>query len=144
MPGPDGRIAADDILRLAVVYPDGRVATNINIRHRLPEADGGLMLYPEGGGGGGGSFGVRYWVHPLPPPGSVTLVCEWPRSGVPESRVDVPAQAILDASTRAVRLRPEPEPAHAPGQPDRAAGPRRPAAPTPRAWTSSSPRRTRR
>lgn len=108
-PGPDGRIATEDLLRLAVVYPDGRVATNLDLRHRLPDADGGLVLAPEGGGGGDGSFDVRYWVHPLPPPGSVTLVCEWPRFGVPETRVEVPASAIRDASARAVVLWPGPE-----------------------------------
>ncbi|MBX6752329.1 MAG: hypothetical protein IRY85_22155 [Micromonosporaceae bacterium] len=109
MPGPGGRLATGDMLRLAVVYGDGRAATNLGLRHRMPEADGGLHLFPEGGGGGGGSYDMRYWVHPLPPPGSVTLIGEWPRFGVPETRVEVPAQTVLDASARAVSLWPEPE-----------------------------------
>jgi hypothetical protein len=108
-PAPGGLVTSDEVLRLAVVYSDGRTATNVSTRHRLPGSDGGLVLVPSGGGGGGGRYDATYWVHPLPPPGSVTLICEWPRWGVTETRVEVPAQVFLDASARAVPLWPEPE-----------------------------------
>lgn len=127
--GPGGQSAATEALRLAVVYPDGRTATNVDLRHHRPEAEGGLWLSPGSGGGGGGRYDMTYWVHPLPPPGSVTFICEWPRFGVPETRIDVPAQVILDASARAVSLWPEPEDeVYEP--PDIAAGPS-PAGPSP-------------
>jgi len=109
-PGPGGRIATGDMLRLGVVYADGRAGTNLGFRHpHLPPADDRLHFVPEGGGGGGGSYDIRYWVHPLPPAGSVAIIGEWPRFGVPETRIEVPAQTILDASARAVSLWPEPE-----------------------------------
>ena len=49
----------------------------------------------------------RVGVWPLPPPGPVSFVCELPARGIPESRVEVDAQLILDAAGRAIRLWPE-------------------------------------
>src|SRR5256885_6760927 len=66
----------------------------------------GLMAYPTG-------FEfvltalLRYWVWPLPPPGPVAFVCEWPAFGIPESRAELHARLILDAAARAVELWPE-------------------------------------
>ena len=54
-----------------------------------------------GGGGGGGSWRQSQWVWPLPPPGAVTLVCEWPAMDIPLTRRELDAQTILDAAKRA-------------------------------------------
>ena len=65
------------------------------------------MLFPDGGGGGGRRYDMRYWVWPLPPPGPVAFVCEWPAFGIPESRAELDARLILDAAARAVESWPE-------------------------------------
>lgn len=36
-----------------------------------------------------------------PPPGTLTLVCEWPAMAIPVTRSHVDAQPILDAAARA-------------------------------------------
>src|SRR2546430_3515945 len=67
----------------------------------------GPVLFPDGGGGGGRRYDMRYWVWPLPPPGPVAFVCEWPAFGIPESRAELDARPILDAAARALGLWPE-------------------------------------
>jgi hypothetical protein len=52
---------------------------------------------------------MSYWVWPLPPPGPVTFVCEWPAHGIGESRADVDARLIREAAVRAVPLWPDDE-----------------------------------
>jgi hypothetical protein len=39
-------------------------------------------------------------VWPLPPPGTVGLLCEWPSEGIELSRIDVDGAAILEAAAR--------------------------------------------
>jgi hypothetical protein len=98
-----------EFLRMGVQFADAGVATNLG-RPPFPPPDAepaGPLLLPEGGGGGGRRYDIRYWVWPLPPPGSVAFVCQWPAHGIPESRVEIDAQLILDAATRAIDLWPE-------------------------------------
>jgi hypothetical protein len=65
------------------------------------------MLMPRGGGGGPRRNDMTYWVFPLPPPGPLAIVCEWPAYGIEESRIEIDAALIIDASARAVRLWPD-------------------------------------
>src|SRR6266542_2635382 len=65
------------------------------------------VQFPDGGGGGGRRYDMRYWVWPLPPPGPVAFVCQWPAHDIPESRVEIDARLILDAAARAIGLWPE-------------------------------------
>lgn len=102
----------DEFVRLGVAFADGRVASNLG-RRAFPAPDSeptGPVLLPDGGGGGGRHYDMRYWVWPLPPPGPVAFVCEWPALGIPESRAEIDAGLILDAATRAVQLWPEDSP----------------------------------
>jgi hypothetical protein len=39
------------------------------------------VLLPGGGGGSDRYWTQQYWCWPLPPPGPLTFVCEWPASG---------------------------------------------------------------
>ena len=77
---------------------------------RPPAPDGepeGPVLVQHGGGGGGRRWDQDYWVWPLPPPGSLAFVCEWPAVGIPESRAETDAGQVLEAAQRSVVLWPE-------------------------------------
>jgi hypothetical protein len=99
----------DEFLRFGLSFADGTSATNLGgrgaFRHDAEPA--APALRQNGGGGGGRRYDLRYWVWPLPPPGPVTFVAEWPARGIPESRAEVDAQPILDAATRAIQVFPE-------------------------------------
>lgn len=53
------------------------------------------------GGGGGGAWDGEYWLWPLPPPGPLAFVCEWPARGIPQTRSEVDASLVCDAAEQA-------------------------------------------
>ncbi len=117
--------ASDDIppemLRFGVQFPDGSKATNTGgglHDHREPPT--GPVMQPGGGGGGGGSWRQTQWVWPLPPPGTLTLVCEWLAMGIPLTRSEFDAQLIIDAAARAQVIFSD---EHLPEPPDEGDGP---------------------
>ena len=118
------RAAADSIppelLRLGVQFADGSKATNTAGFDPEPKPPAGPVLRACGGGGGGGSWHQTHWVWPLPPPGPVVLVCEWPAMDIPLSRTELDAQTILDAATRAQVIFSD---EHLPEPPDEGDGP---------------------
>ena len=89
-------------LRFGLEFADGRAAYLIHLRE--PSSAQGVTFLPLSGTGTAGRFDQRFWVEPLPPPGLLGLVVDWPPQGIPETRVNVSADAILDAASRAVRL----------------------------------------
>ncbi len=90
-----------EMLRLGVQFADGSKATNTSGFHHAHQPPTGPVMNAGGGGGGGGSWRQTQWVWPLPPAGSVVLVCEWPAMNIPLTRSELDAQTILDAATRA-------------------------------------------
>jgi hypothetical protein len=90
-----------ELLRFGVQFSDGSKATNAGGFHHDPGPPSGPIMHSGGGGGGGGSWRQTQWVWPLPPPGTLTLVCEWPAMAIPVTRSEVDAQLILDAATHA-------------------------------------------
>jgi hypothetical protein len=98
------------LLRVGVQFADGRVATNISGHDRRVD---GPVIWSLGGGGRGhrgvaeSHFRQGYWVSPLPPPGPVAVVCEWPALEIPVSRQQLDAQLILDAADRARAMFPD-------------------------------------
>jgi hypothetical protein len=46
------------------------------------------------------SWGLDYWLGPLPPPGAVTLACEWPKIELGLTTATINADAIRDAAGR--------------------------------------------
>jgi hypothetical protein len=106
--GDDEPLPAE-FLRLGVQFADGGVATNLGRPPFSPSGaePAGPLLLPDGGGGGGRRYDMRYWVWPLPPPGPVTFVCQWPAYSIPESRVEIDARLVLDAAARAIALWPD-------------------------------------
>jgi hypothetical protein len=112
-----GMRAANEGLRLGVMYADGRrAAAHTPGGHpRFDDADAGrLVLFENGGGGSGRTWDGNFWVHPLPPDGPVTFVVSWGDHGVAEARAELDGAAIGEAARRAVMLWPE-EPESEPG-----------------------------
>ena len=104
----EGDPHADDVLRFGLQFADGRKATTLDRppgdpEGREPERP---VLRPHGGGGGGAAWDMEYWMWPLPPPGPLAFVCEWPGRGIAESRAEIDAAWILEAADRAVTLWP--------------------------------------
>jgi hypothetical protein len=91
--------------RLGVELPDG---------HRLGPSSGGdttkAMLSPRGGGGGDLSYGMDFWLWPLPGEGTLRFACEWPDQDLPETIHDVDTGPIRAAAARAVELWPDDRP----------------------------------
>jgi hypothetical protein len=118
---PDRIFPAPEFLRCGLRFADGSKATNVGFGQRVdPSGTGVRDLRPRGSGGGGRKFTTRYWCEPLPPPGSLGLLCEWPKYGIAETEDIVSADLILTAAEQAKPIWPEdvgiPEP---PGRPYR-------------------------
>jgi hypothetical protein len=90
-----------EMLRLGVQFADGAKATNTSGFYHDADPPAGPIMNSGGGGGGGGSWRQTEWVWPLPPPGPLTFVCEWPAAGIPLTRHELDAQTILEAASRA-------------------------------------------
>ena len=96
-----------ELLRFGIEFADGSKATNTASLFPGPPGDEpppGPVLRPRGGRGGGASWHQQIWVWPLPPPGPLAFVCEWPAAGVPLTRHEIDAQLILDAAGRAQEI----------------------------------------
>jgi hypothetical protein len=99
-----------ELLRLGVQFSDGRKPTTLADAHRRFEADPpGPVLSQRGGGGGNRAWDMRFWLWPLPPPGRLAFVAEWPLGGIPLTRTEIDAALILDASAHAQVLWPDGE-----------------------------------
>jgi hypothetical protein len=109
-----------ELLRFGVQFSDGSKATNTGGFHNDQNPPEGPIMHPGGGGGGGGSWRQTQWVWPLPSPGRLEIVCEWPALDVPLTRSELDAQLILDAATRAQVIFSD---EHLPEPPDEGNGP---------------------
>jgi len=93
-------------LRFGVQFADGAKATNVG-GSRPPSFEdqpAGPVLTFHGGSGGGTRWSQQFWVWPLPPPGPLALVCEWPAVSIPLTRHEIDAQLVLDAAGRAEEI----------------------------------------
>jgi len=97
-----------EALRLGIQVSDGSKATVFDGHRWLRSAErpDGPVLIQRGGSGGLHSWELAFWVWPLPPPGPVAFVCEWPAEGVELTRAEIDASAILDAGANAKVLWP--------------------------------------
>ena len=102
------RGSADDAFRFGVAFADGRKATTLGDPfHRggaTPEADSDIVLIERGGEGGSHTWNQGYWLWPLPPPGQLQFVCEWPARGLPETRATMDAGQLISAAAHAITL----------------------------------------
>lgn len=109
----------DELLRLGVQFADGRKATSlggiwdgstavafgVDDEDRDPAKE--ISLITGGGGGSDRHSTQELWLWPLPPPGPVTFVCEWPAMDIHEASVEVDAESMRAAADRAERIWPE-------------------------------------
>ncbi len=111
-----GTRVPEEVLRLGVMYADGRRAATTG-GHLRPYDDADaerLVLRQNGGGGSDRRWDGDFWVYPLPPEGPVTFVASWLKHGVAETQAELDGAAIREAARRAVMLWPE-EPEFEPG-----------------------------
>jgi len=113
--GRRGRQPPGEVLRLGLLYADGRRAATTSHWWPGEDADPGRLVLQQGGSGGNARrWDGQFWVHPLPPEGPVTFVASWPEYGAAETGAELDGQAIREAAARAVILWPE-EPESEPG-----------------------------
>jgi hypothetical protein len=122
---PERMFPSPEFLRFGLQFADGSKATNVGFGQGVhPSGSGVRDLRPRGSGGGGRKYTSRYWCEPLPPPGSLGLVCEWPKYRIAETEEVISADLILAAAEQAKPIWPEdigiPEPPGRPGYANRA------------------------
>ena len=98
-------------LWLELRFADGHTASN-HPRHwprtfETEQPDPPLLYY-HGGSGSERGWRSRHWLLGLPPPGPLAFVVEWPARGIPEARVEIDADLVLEAARRAVPIWPDP------------------------------------
>lgn len=105
-PGRRRDDAQRDMLRFGVELADGTRATNtIGREHwQWDEPPATPVLRTGGGYSGGGEWSQRMWVWPLPPPGPLAFVCEWPAAGIGLTRHEIDAQLVIDAAARSRQI----------------------------------------
>jgi hypothetical protein len=109
-------VPEDDLLRIGVQFADGAKATNVGgFHHGGQGPPAGPVMQSGGGGGGGGSWRQNEWVWPLPPPGPLTFVCEWPAAGIELTRREIDAGLLREAASRAQVIFAEEDLPDAPG-----------------------------
>ncbi|HEY8103635.1 MAG TPA: hypothetical protein VIE18_03910 [Gaiellaceae bacterium] len=100
----------DEMLRFGFELADGRRVTNIGSFPGLDADVDDPVLIQRGGGGGGRSWSFGYWLWPLPPAGTLTVVVEWPSQSIELTRVELDAAPLLDAAALSEALWPGAEP----------------------------------
>jgi len=130
-----GGFIGDEVL-IGVEYADGRRATNLPMwpPPAVPSPTE-AQLATGGGSGGQRAADMRLYLTPLPPPGTLTMVCAWPQRGIPERVTVIDAEPLREAGGRARELWPwEPRGEQRPTEP--------PAAP-PGGWFEETQHRSR-
>jgi hypothetical protein len=106
--GPGFAPGGAGMFRFGMGFSDGTKVTDGTRRGRSgPAEPGQRILRPRGGSSGGRRSTVGFWCAPLPPPGPMSFVCQWPARGVEEAAVQLEAQLVLDAAARASAIWPE-------------------------------------
>lgn len=98
-----------EALRLGIQFGDGSKATVFDGHRwfRTVERPEGPVLIQRGGNGSTHSWELGFWSWPLPSPGPVAFVCEWPSEGVALTRGVIDAEIVREAAERAETLWPE-------------------------------------
>jgi hypothetical protein len=102
-PFPFGRCSQreDERLLLGFEFADGAKATSVSERWGGGPEPTPPLLVGKGASRSGGHSHQSFWLWPLPTPGRFEIVCEWPEAGIPLTRSELDAAAILEAASRA-------------------------------------------
>lgn len=104
-----GEPIPDELLRFGVAWPDGGRATNLDgWGHDWPDAtEPAHGLDSRSGGGSDLEYAQEYWAWPLPGPGELRFVVEWPAFGIPETTASIGGELLVEAGARARPVWPE-------------------------------------
>jgi hypothetical protein len=109
-------IAGSSLLRFAIRYADGSETggerpaiggglSNVGVLEAaLLEQPTGVHLIPVAASTTAYAGDSIYWVFPLPPPGPVTVTCEWVSAGVPPASIQLDGTAIRESGLRSAPL----------------------------------------
>ena len=87
--GDEDGTVAKDLVRFGVQFPDGGKVTNLDRGQEWPDATEPMHGMSGRGGSSSDSEAEQdFWIWPVPESGDIALVCEWPRYGIGESRLD--------------------------------------------------------
>lgn len=98
-------------LRLGFLFGDGSKATNTGKYFGWDEdaetsPDAPYMCGSGSGGGDSNGWHGSFWVWPLPPPGRLEFLCEWPDAEIPLTAAELDSAAIVEAASRAQKVFP--------------------------------------
>ena len=96
-----------DFLRLGFRFADGSKTTNLGGWQQRDSGDGVPMLRTRGGGGNFAKWTYRCQCSPLPPPGPMGVVCEWPAHGIGQIEHEIDGTAIREAGLAAAPVWPD-------------------------------------
>lgn len=99
----EGQIGAG-VLRLGFSFADGSKVANTSVGSRATGEDGAPsspVMAPRSGRGEEDEWSQTYWVWPLPPPGRMEFVSEWPAAELPLTRIELDSAPIIAAAPRA-------------------------------------------
>jgi hypothetical protein len=103
-----GHELAPEVFRFGIEFADGRKATNVGFRFPPGgEEPDQPALMERGSSGGGRSWSFGYWLWPLPPPGPLRVVVEWPAAGVPLTSIEIDGAPLAAAARSADVLWPD-------------------------------------
>lgn len=99
-----------ELLRFGVQFPDEASVTNLDAAPWRLSADAtepAHGLEPRSAEGSEHEFSQVYWIWPLPEPGTLSFVTEWPAFGITESRYDLAGELVREAAGRAQPVWPD-------------------------------------
>lgn len=107
VPGVVPDLPPPAVMRLGVRYADGRIASNLDEWPAAAERERiGMVLTIDGLAEKekGRQCDLDCWVRPLPPPGLLTLILEWPARGIPETTRQLDSTLLRAAAGRSIRM----------------------------------------
>jgi len=100
----------DRCLRIGLQLGDGTRVTSLDyLRRGDEESPPTWELTQTWGGGGGDTFQKRWWLWPLPPPGPVLFVLEWPAATGERITARLDGEAIRLAASQSIRFWEDPQ-----------------------------------